>query len=276
MSEGQSSAPGAGLGRLTESEAKLVAKLLSDPTYFPIEFRTWLKQFVEGSGIIITASQVQGGQGTNLATGLPPGLFVACAGSSALPVDCLVCDGSAKLRADYPLLFNAIGSTWGAGDGSTTFNIPDLRDRSLYGAGGAVGLGQTDGVAFGSRGGPAHHHDINQSTNNQGSHTHSVSGSTSGVGDHNHFSADAGTTPFALANGSTVVVNSSSGTSRYLVTNYQGGTSQAGAHSHSFSGSTDSQGSHNHNLSGPTSGGYGSDRASYAGVLYAITIGTAA
>jgi hypothetical protein len=38
----------------------------------------------------------------------------------------LLCDGSAVLRANFPQLFDAIGTTWGAGDGTTTFNIPNL------------------------------------------------------------------------------------------------------------------------------------------------------
>ena len=254
MSEGQGgdrSAPGAGIGRLSESEAKLVAKLLSDPTFFPIEFRTWLKQFVEGSGIIITASQVQGGSGTNISTGLPPGIIVACASSGALPADCLVCDGSARIRADYPLLFAAIGSSWGAGDGSTTFNIPDLRDRALYGAGGIIGVAQTDGVAFGSRGGPNHHHYLNQTANSQGSHSHSFSGSTSDPGNHAH--APPNSVNFALTSGATYMPAGGGSTSRFLVTDYGYSMGVAGSHTHSVSGSTSSDGSHTHNVSGDTS-----------------------
>lgn len=279
MSSGQSggeAAAGGGLGRLTESEQKLVAKLLSDPTFFPIEFRTWLKQFIEGSGIIITASQIQGGQGTNIATGLPAGVIIPVAAAGAVPVDCLICDGSAKVRTDYPLLFSRIGVAWGAGDGSTTFNIPDLRDRALYGAGGAVAIAQTDGVAFGSRGGPSHYHNFNQTSGGGGDHSHSISGSTSGVGDHSHYSADGGTTPFALASGATFLPAGGGSTSRYLVTNYQGGTTGAGGHSHTVSGSTSSGGGHSHNVSGPTSGGGIQDKPSFAGVIYVISIGTAA
>src|SRR5215831_5957666 len=112
-------------GRLTEEEAKLVAKLLSDPTYFPVEFRTWLKQFFEGADIRITQGQiVGGGVGGNVATGLPAGIILPYAGPT-IPVDTLVCDGSTKLRADYPNLWAALGTTWGAGDGSTNFVLPD-------------------------------------------------------------------------------------------------------------------------------------------------------
>jgi microcystin-dependent protein len=271
---GGGAAPGAGLGRLTESEQKLVAKLLSDPTFFPIEFRTWLKQFIEGSGIIITASQIQGGQGTNIATGLPAGVIIPVAAAGAVPVDCLICDGSVKVRTDYPILFERIGVAWGAGDGSTTFNIPDLRDRALYGAGGAVGVAQTDGVAFGSRGGPAHKHYFNQTSGGGGSHSHSVSGSTGGGGGHQH-TAPSGGQGFASSVGGTAALGGG-GTSRFLVNDYFFGTNTAGDHSHSISGSTSSDGSHSHNVQGDTSGGGAYDKPSFAGVIYVISIGTAA
>jgi len=47
--------------------------------------------------------------------------------SEAVPWGWLRCDGNALLRADFPDLFGLIGTVWGAGDGSTTFNLPDLR-----------------------------------------------------------------------------------------------------------------------------------------------------
>ena len=63
-----------------------------------------------------------------------PGLIFPFAGSST-PTGFLACDGSAVSRATYAALFTAISTTWGAGDGSTTFNLPDLRGRSIIGAG---------------------------------------------------------------------------------------------------------------------------------------------
>ncbi len=58
----------------------------------------------------------------------PAGTIKAFAGPSA-PTGYLLCDGSAVSRSTYARLFAAIGTTWGAGDGSTTFNVPDLRGR---------------------------------------------------------------------------------------------------------------------------------------------------
>lgn len=66
--------------------------------------------------------------------GVPPGVVANYAGSSA-PAGWLMCDGSAVSRSTYAALFAAISTTWGAGDGSTTFNLPDPRGRVGVGAG---------------------------------------------------------------------------------------------------------------------------------------------
>jgi hypothetical protein len=50
--------------------------------------------------------------------------------AQAIP-DHLLCDGSAVGRVDYPQLFALLGTTWGAGDGTTTFNIPNLVGNAL-------------------------------------------------------------------------------------------------------------------------------------------------
>lgn len=54
---------------------------------------------------------------------------------SAIPAGWLYCDGSEVSRVDYAALFSIIGTYWGAGNGITTFNIPDLRNRILIGSG---------------------------------------------------------------------------------------------------------------------------------------------
>ncbi|KZB62154.1 hypothetical protein AUP42_04135 [Thalassospira lucentensis] len=50
-----------------------------------------------------------------------------------VPDGYLVCDGAAVSRTDYADLFAALGTVWGAGDGTTTFNIPDLRGEFIRG-----------------------------------------------------------------------------------------------------------------------------------------------
>lgn len=52
----------------------------------------------------------------------------------------LFCNGAAVSRANYAALFAVISTIWGAGDGATTFNIPDLQGRTMIGTGGGAGL----------------------------------------------------------------------------------------------------------------------------------------
>lgn len=53
--------------------------------------------------------------------------------TASAPNEWLLCDGSAVSRTTYAALFAVIGTTYGAGDGSTTFNVPDLRRRTIHG-----------------------------------------------------------------------------------------------------------------------------------------------
>ena len=69
-----------------------------------------------------------------LDSGLPSGIIRLHAGTT-VPSDWLLCDGSAISRTTYADLFSSISTTYGTGDGSTTFNIPDFRGMFLRGAG---------------------------------------------------------------------------------------------------------------------------------------------
>lgn len=65
-------------------------------------------------------------------TGTPAGVIMPYAGSSE-PSGWLFCSGNAVSRTTYSGLFSAIGTTYGPGDNSTTFNLPDLRGRVIAG-----------------------------------------------------------------------------------------------------------------------------------------------
>lgn len=65
---------------------------------------------------------------------VPSGAVIPFAGVTA-PVGFLLCDGSAVSRTDYPYLFEVIGTTFGEGDGNTTFNLPNLQDKFVQGSG---------------------------------------------------------------------------------------------------------------------------------------------
>lgn len=68
--------------------------------------------------------------------GLPPA-SVHFTAASATPVGYLVADGSAVSRSTFADLFTAIGTTYGSGDGSTTFNLPDIKGRVIAGEDGS-------------------------------------------------------------------------------------------------------------------------------------------
>ena len=74
---------------------------------------------------------------------------IALFAGAAIPEGYLLCDGAALSRTVYAELFSAIGTTWGEGDGSTTFNLPDFSGKFIRGTGGnaaALGTVQAEGL----------------------------------------------------------------------------------------------------------------------------------
>lgn len=86
-------------------------------------------------------------QGIEVVVKKPQAGFIYPLASEIVPEGFLLCDGAQYLRADYPELFAAIGTIYGAGDGSTTFNVPNLSTRVPVGAGDKYELGQIGGEA---------------------------------------------------------------------------------------------------------------------------------
>lgn len=117
--------------------------------------------------------------------GTPVGTIQAYAGSTA-PTGYLVADGSAVSRTTYAALFAVIGTTYGAGDGSTTFNLPDLRGRTAVGLNpNEVGrtdvnaLGKNEGVVVGSRT-PYHKSTASAVSNSTSTSTSTITGPVAG------------------------------------------------------------------------------------------------
>lgn len=97
-------------------------------------------------------------------------------GAAAAPSGYLLCDGTAYSRSTYADLFAAIGTTYGVGNGSTTFNVPDLRQRFPMGvAASGTGnvLGATGGTIDHVHSGPSHVHTVAAHAHTI-AHTHSV------------------------------------------------------------------------------------------------------
>lgn len=112
------------------------------------------------------------------AEGLPPGVVVDYTGDVA-PAGWALCDGAAYGRTDplYAALFAVIGVKYGAGNGSTTFNVPNTQQRFSLGkavSGTGSVLGQTGGTIDHLHTGPAHTHTIPAHTHTVPAHTHTV------------------------------------------------------------------------------------------------------
>lgn len=124
-----------------------------------------------------------------------PGDVVFTARSEASRLGWLPCNGDSVSRTDYPALFSAIGTTFGAGDGRTTFGLPNLQGRAPIGAGTGSGLsprvlGALVGVeryALALAEMPSHAHSI--SVASAGSHSHGGATASASIA-HAHTSQD--------------------------------------------------------------------------------------
>ena len=128
--------------------------------------------------------------GTGAVGFMPVGVVVPFAGSTS-PAGWQLCYGQAISRTTYAGLFSTIGTTYGSGDGSTTFNVPDLRGRVVAGEddmGGSAasrltagGSGIT-GTTLGASGGTETH---TLTTAQMPSHSHTVTDTYSNIGEPN-------------------------------------------------------------------------------------------
>jgi microcystin-dependent protein len=154
----------------------------------------------------------------------PTGVIVEYGGSAA-PTGWLLCDGTAINRTTYAKLFAVIGTTYGVGDNSTTFNVPDRRGRFGTGANATFPRGTVGGTF--TTGGTA------LTVGQLPSHTHT--GTTGVAGDHIHTGSTLGPlTPGISGPGTT---EEGAGSPNYPVISM--GTT--GNHTHAFT--TDTTGS---------------------------------
>jgi microcystin-dependent protein len=188
---------------------------------------------------------------------MPVGSVTAFAGASA-PSGWLLCYGQAVSRTGYAALFAVLGTTYGSGDGSSTFNLPDLRGRVTAGVdnmGGTAASRLSSATAAGWSGGAAAHslteselpsHTHAASTDSQGAHTHAAT--TDAQGAHSHTLAQQ-----VLTEGGTGITGGPTAWGgAYPTTDVQGAhfhtitVASGGAHTHSVTvGAAGGGGSHN-------------------------------
>jgi len=120
--------------------------------------------------------------------GIPTATIVPWSDSS-IPTGFLECNGAAVSRSTYSALFAIIGTTYGAGDGASTFNVPDLQDNVAIGKSGTKALASTGGA------------NTVQSTGNVGGTTANATLTEAQLASHKHtFTSTTPTSPLQNSN----------------------------------------------------------------------------
>jgi microcystin-dependent protein len=227
-----------------------------------------LRSYLEQNPFSIPVERIRG----SFAIAVPTGAVINYAAATP-PQGWLVCDGSAISRATFVDLFQVIGTTFGVGDGSTTFNLPDMTNRVAVGLGtgtfGALnnaGGAETFAVTLGTANLPAHQHGVTVAAHLHSngtlvatSHTHPVTGAPAvgslAVGSHSHGGATGNAAPTTdnpgnhghSSRGDLAITNfiaQVAAGAAFAAVNGQGdaGVGLGGAHSHTVS-------SHSHSVS---------------------------
>lgn len=219
---------------------------------------------------IVRAGQTGTPEFAYMAIDVPIGTVVPYMFPNA-PIGFLVCDGSVISRTGYADLFalansaGLIGTVFGAGDGSTTFSLPDMRGRTIVGVGthsDVSSLGTTDNLAAASRT-PRHTHDVPahfhgkgtiQISNASGSHTHTISdpGHTHGIyGTQGNYGTENG-----FAHTGRVVFSRSGGPNEGAAYNFPSWALLGSSNTTGITGTTSTNSTHTHG-SGDFSGSVG-------------------
>jgi len=174
--------------------------------------------------------------------GIPTATIVPWS-SSSVPTGFLECNGQAVSRSTYSALFAIISTTYGTGDGSSTFNVPDLQDN--------VAVGKSNNKALASTGGA----NTVASTGNVGGSTANATLSTPQLASHSHPVNPTIRNPGSNSPNATGI----------------GNVQAQGASAFNFSaGSTGSGGGHSHNMSANFSGDATSVIQPYLTIIYII------
>lgn len=182
---------------------------------------------------------------------IPVGTVVSFAGSSA-PEGWLLCNGEAVSRTGYANLWATISTTYGSGDGSTTFNVPNALGRTIVGAGSGAGLTTRSLSATG------------------GAESVTLTGAQSGTSAHDHgntIGATTGTVSADHAHNANHGHTASSGDQSATHNHY------LGSHSHSYKTAATATAGTNRAIltgtgSGATTGGINDETIAAAGYTY--------
>lgn len=174
---------------------------------------------------------------------VPAGSIICYSGQN-VPQGWLFCNGQAISRTTYHKLFNTIGTIYGTGNGTTTFNLPNLQDRFPMGKGSSsLGvIGGANSVTLTSDKIPSHSHTATVSSNGEHSHT----GSTNTTGNHNHGYADAYFAENTGGGQNVFGTRASTDNDNDYFYRPNSGTGYSGDHSHTLT--TDTEPAHTHTV----------------------------
>tara|TARA_R100001015_G_C4551941_1_gene113619 strand:+ start:69 stop:728 length:660 start_codon:yes stop_codon:yes gene_type:complete len=204
--------------------------------------------------------------GSLLVGGIPTATVVPWTDSS-LPTGFLECNGQAVSRSTYSALFAIVGTTYGAGNGSSTFNLPDLQDEVVVGKSNNKALASTGGAnTVASSGNVSSNTNTNINVSgNVGGSTGNASLSTPQLASHSHNLPERGTQPQGGGSRNVIPVNFSP-LSNYNTTNAGSG----GSHSHNMSANFSGSGNASSSTSSNFSGGSTSVLQPYLTLIYII------
>ena len=137
----------------SEADAKIDEKI--NAIELPIASATTLGGIKVGANLSIDADGTLNASESKTSNGevLPIGTMIPFGSANNIPTNWRICDGSEVSRTDYAELFNVIGTSYGEGDGATTFNLPDKRGRVSVG----LDSSQTEFSTIGKKGGEKTH-----------------------------------------------------------------------------------------------------------------------
>ena len=155
--------------------------------------------------------------------GIPTATIVPWS-SSSVPTGFLECDGSTVSRSTYSALFAIIGTTYGSGDGSSTFGLPDLQDNVAVGKSNNKALASTGGAntvtSTGNVGGSTANATLSESQ--LASHDHAANRTNSGPGSDANFNINNAGLVSAGSSSNTRNAGSGNGHSHNMSANFSG------------------------------------------------------